>query len=79
MKKLLTLSISCALALVPLVSCKNKDSGSNATRNKYEYVDEKKDSVYLGYYPQSKVEDEALANSLTKKAGTLPTASSLGS
>ena len=75
-----------ALALVVGVSCgivacnnNNKGNDINSLRSKYEYVDENKDSIYLGYYPQSKVEDESLIKTLNDKAGSIPTESNFGS
>ena len=44
----------------------------------YSYTDNTKTSVYLGYYPQTKVTDDTLIATLNEKAGANPSAGNLG-
>ena len=39
----------------------------------YSYTDSDKNSIYFGFYPQTKVSDDSIISSLNTKAGTLPT------
>ena len=82
------------LSLLMLTSCSNKTSSTTQSSTTKPVDSEKKESTTptstydktkkketttLGSYPQSKVTDETKIASLNQKAGTLPTASSLGS
>ena len=61
-----------SLSITPLTSC-SSDKTSVINDKAYTYVDDTKASLYFGKYPQSKVNDNTLIESLNNNAGTLPT------
>ena len=85
-KKLIKFStiVACSLSMVALLSTtscrKNKGNGdipsessSQVPVEAYTYTDNTKSAIYYGSYPQSKVSDSSLLDTLNTAAGDLPT------